>query len=842
MFELSSVNKEYVISRNNNIKVHALSNINLEFDTHGLVAIIGKSGSGKTTLLNMIGMMDTPTSGTILFDGVDVQSLSNHEIDQLRNTFIGLIFQDFNLLYEYNVIDNIKIALRLQQDDETVIDRIAKDAIESVGLQGLEFRKINSLSGGQMQRVAIARAIAKDSRILLCDEPTGNLDSQTSQSIINLLKKVSEDRLVIIITHDQEGVTGIADRVIHIQDGKVSIDTNNISKIKSSHEDNIPLKQDIEKYLGMSVRDMWQMVFDNFRHSLFITILVLLLLVATFSLTTVFISMTKYNTQNALTETLQMNNEYVIQVTKYIDMPREYPISGTDQVQIINGPVIVYEEVTLDDIEYLYEITHHQATFYPSYFLNKNLQDFTTSNINILGSNFSLYQVGFRELISVSDFSTLHLILRYGEMPSNRNDVLIYDYMAYNLIHYGVFDEPMSGIVGSYLQDQQTGLSMKITGIIYSQYEDLLNIDGTPIELSTFLESYLTSLQSIYCFPELLESVNSESNYHSIMNSCFQNLALGTFDSDAKKIKMIDITSMTILASTENFADSSGVVLSKAQLASILGISVSEIDESIAQEFIESYYFNSTIPYYDYSIERSYYYQMSLGVIAVVESMAEEDSVVYVKDSGSNTVFDNGSFRQIYLSMGTNWEVNRTILQTLNFQTQSSSFYVANPDYYYSSFTDYTPYGILISQSNDYLNDVKNFSKLIVAILEIVSVLGIFFFTISTMRKYAYKIGVLKAFGTRNSDISLIYGFEVILLAGTAFLISIPLSYFLMNRINHIFVMQVHQNLIFFGIQAWIIIILGLIYLAIVLLCAAYPLIRFYYSSPINIIRKNRNM
>ena len=183
MIELKSINKVYQTKTS---EVKALVDVNLSFSETGLVFILGKSGCGKSTLLNIMGCLDRPTSGEFVVDNNNVSQLNSSELDYFRNYNVGFIFQDYNLVEEYNVYENIELVLDLQGevDEQNKISGV----LEKVGLSGYEKRKIKELSGGQQQRVAIARAIIKNTSYILADEPTGNLDSATSEDIFNLLK------------------------------------------------------------------------------------------------------------------------------------------------------------------------------------------------------------------------------------------------------------------------------------------------------------------------------------------------------------------------------------------------------------------------------------------------------------------------------------------------------------------------------------------------------------------------------------------------------------------------------------------------------------------------------
>lgn len=200
--------------------VHALDGVNFSVEKGKFVAIVGTSGSGKSTLLHMLGGLDRPTFGSVIVDGKDIFSLVDEALTIFRRRKIGFVFQNYNLVPVLNVYENIVLPIQLdgKQVDNAYIDSI----IETLGLESKLQNLPNNLSGGQQQRVAIARALASKPAIILADEPTGNLDSKTSQDVLGLLKVSSQKytQTIVMITHNEE-IAQLADRIIRIEDGKI---------------------------------------------------------------------------------------------------------------------------------------------------------------------------------------------------------------------------------------------------------------------------------------------------------------------------------------------------------------------------------------------------------------------------------------------------------------------------------------------------------------------------------------------------------------------------------------------------------------------------------------------
>lgn len=208
----------------------AIDGISLTVDDRGLVFFLGRSGSGKTTLLNLIGGLDGMTEGDILVDGVSVKSLDQNRLDFYRSDRVGFVFQDYGLLEDLTVEENISLSLHLKGQKDTA-DAVGK-ILDRVGLSGLGKRKPGELSGGQKQRVAIARALVKDPCIIAADEPTGALDSDNAEGIWKLLRELSKERTVIAVSHDRSAAECYADRIIELSDGRVVSDSAPVSEEK----------------------------------------------------------------------------------------------------------------------------------------------------------------------------------------------------------------------------------------------------------------------------------------------------------------------------------------------------------------------------------------------------------------------------------------------------------------------------------------------------------------------------------------------------------------------------------------------------------------------------------
>ncbi len=221
-FMLKVVNLTKIYKTKKGTDVHALDGVTLQFPEKGMVFLLGKSGSGKSTLLNVCGGLDSPTGGEIIVKGRSSKDFSQSDFDSYRNTFIGFIFQEYNILNEFSVEDNIALALELQ--GKTKDKKAIQELLSEVDLVGYAKRKPNTLSGGQKQRIAIARALIKSPEIIMADEPTGALDSNTGKQVFETLKKLSENKLVIVVSHDREFAEQYGDRIIELKDGKVISD------------------------------------------------------------------------------------------------------------------------------------------------------------------------------------------------------------------------------------------------------------------------------------------------------------------------------------------------------------------------------------------------------------------------------------------------------------------------------------------------------------------------------------------------------------------------------------------------------------------------------------------
>ena len=254
MLEIKNINKSYKVGEH---KQKVLKDVSIKFRENEFVSILGQSGSGKTTLLNLIGGLDRYDTGDIIINGKSTKHFKDKDWDAYRNNSIGFIFQSYNLINHISILDNVEMGMTLSGVSKKIRKERAIEVLKKVGLGDHINKKPNQLSGGQMQRVAIARALANDPDIILADEPTGALDSKTSKSIMNLIKEISKDKLVIMVTHNEEIALEYSSRIIKLNDGVIIEDSKPVKEVDS--ENNYKLKKTSMSFitaLNLSLRNI----------------------------------------------------------------------------------------------------------------------------------------------------------------------------------------------------------------------------------------------------------------------------------------------------------------------------------------------------------------------------------------------------------------------------------------------------------------------------------------------------------------------------------------------------------------------------------------------------------
>ncbi|MED9941544.1 MAG: ABC transporter ATP-binding protein, partial [Collinsella sp.] len=256
MLELKGICKRYVTQSFTQV---ALDSVSLAFRDNEFVAILGPSGSGKTTMLNVIGGLDHFDSGDLLIDGISTKDFHDRDWDAYRNNRIGFVFQSYNLIPHQTILENVELALTLTGVGHAERRQRAREALEAVGLGEHVNKRPSQLSGGQMQRVAIARALINDPEIVLADEPTGALDSTTSVQVMDLLKEVARDRLVIMVTHNPELAYQYATRIVNLADGKITDDSDPFDVVDAARREAKPTRKTSMSFvtaLGLSARNL----------------------------------------------------------------------------------------------------------------------------------------------------------------------------------------------------------------------------------------------------------------------------------------------------------------------------------------------------------------------------------------------------------------------------------------------------------------------------------------------------------------------------------------------------------------------------------------------------------
>lgn len=433
MLRVEQVSKTYVTQFE---KVKALQNCNIAFPNKGLITILGKSGSGKSTLLHLLASMDMPSEGQIFYNGVDINA-KEFDQEEYKKEKIGLVFQDFHLIEELTVYENIKISLQLKKDEQTIkVDHI----LTKMNIEDIKKHKINEISTGQKARTAISRALVKNPKIILADEPTGNLDEKTSEEIWKILKKESKQRLVIIATHDIESAQKYSDKMIKIQDGSCESFSNcvyeNVEKEAKTTSFNI--KDFLTKVLHLPLKFT----------ILFYTILgiALFLLLITLNLNAIDINEihAKALIENDAFKITLYKKESDSMYAQFFNKKEENRIKKN-----LNNSSIYYGSNLYINNEYFY---------------------FSFLNTNDITDYYKLYNYDKREADLFIDAN--YLEYEYiGNIPTKSKEIMISNFLADYIIRMKVTDEfnkVISAKTREELLDEtikMMGISLKIVGI-----------------------------------------------------------------------------------------------------------------------------------------------------------------------------------------------------------------------------------------------------------------------------------------------------------------------------------------------------------------------------------------
>ena len=451
MLSLKNIKKSYTTGE---FKQIALNGVNLNFRESEFVAILGPSGSGKTTCLNIIGGLDKYESGDLIINGKSTKEFKDSDWDAYRNNSIGFIFQSYNLINHLSILDNVEMGMTLSGVSASEKHKKAKEALERVGLKDHIHKKPNQLSGGQMQRVAIARALSNDPDIILADEPTGALDTKTSVQIMELIKDIAKDKLVIMVTHNPELAKEYADRIVEFRDGNVISDSNplseqNVNSLYSLKKTSMNFFTAL-KLSGMNIRTKkWRTFLTAFASSIGIIGIALILSLSngfdkqidTFESDTLSgfpIMITKETTEVDINDMKAQRNKMLgldSDEGKYPDIEVIYPYNSEENKKVHNN------NITKEYLDYIENIDKSLISGLGyTRLVNMNLikmVDGVATTVNQQNLNLSSYPISTGE--NKNGYLEKNYDLLYGNYPETMNDlVLVVD--EYNKIDVKVLE------------------------------------------------------------------------------------------------------------------------------------------------------------------------------------------------------------------------------------------------------------------------------------------------------------------------------------------------------------------------------------------------------------------
>lgn len=821
MIKLVNINKFY---KNGPNSFHALKDINITFDNVGMNFILGKSGSGKSTLLNVIGGIDSYDSGELWIDDLCTKKFTSKDYNNYRNTYIGFVFQEFNVLNGLNVYDNIALSLDLHREDvKKNHDRIMK-IIDDVGLAGLEHRMMNQISGGQKQRVAIARALIKNPKVIIADEPTGNLDQKNREMIMDILKKLSANHLVIVVTHEQKLAEKYGDRIIRIKDGMVIEDSANVQNVVVKQLDLKPVKTPIKTSFNLALKS----IFRNEAR------FILMILLFAFSLTFASVVVNIYLSNSTLVYAKyqkEYNNQYVTLQYQYQTLGINNNTAFIDILipKFFNN----YENTSADDfifikgMDFNIDIRRNESIPIDDVYQPVIKRIHKVNNLDNIVANRD-YIVGYKPTKFSQD-------AREGDVLFA--EVAITDYVAEALLHYQYFGSSVTSF--NQLKDKMImvdnfKVGLKIVGIFRTNTHDFIDQGLKSPELKAAFLDNLSFYNGIFTTPDILEYFVSNIDY--FYDDLIVNVSKRITQIPNVKFMNFDSYTMTITGEPPKVPNEGEAI----QMAVSTGFLRKTLDfgpEVTPEEMLSyiNYVFMGIDPKGNPKEEhvKSIFAIFGVGRSPVSTSFVvtgivnDDNPVVYFREVNSNLVnYARASFFEgSYLTVKITDDVN-----------YNSQFYreMLNKRY----FIDNVSFKKIVLVEN-FINDNLYFLVGLFFVFGLFSILLIFNFVIISIKKSTRDIGIYMSLGMSGSKISLIYFFQVLVMGVVSFVLATIGTIIFILVLDGIFSTQAMVNLRILKINLLgLAIILGIATI-IPNFAVLFPLFNLSRKKPVDVIKSS---
>ena len=869
MIKVEHLQKTYAINKKN--ETHAINDISFTLPDKGMIFVVGKSGSGKSTLLNILGGLDDFEAGSVIVDGNDLSKMNHTDFNKYRSGYVSFIFQDHFLVDELSVKDNVMISLNIINEND--IDKV-KDMLKKVELEEKIKSMPNELSGGERQRVAVARAIIKDPKLILCDEPTGALDKKTTKLIFDLLKSLSKEKLVIVVSHDIENAKKYADRIIEIFDGKIISDKeknayysdklscindvisvpkehvineydisylNKVVGLNSSFElgsesfinttnknnSNRTVKLEKKKFYNKAIRRISKVFILKRLKKMFITSLILSIIISCFA---IFLSLLSFNGERELMRNMKRNNvsEIAIRKNLYMNIDPVESLKYQSKLSLI----------TDEDINKIIK-SGYKGHIYKIY----NYGVCSTTSYNLKNESFYKQDYNLKKFYAYESYGTLccdnkYFSSKFGQYEVIAGDVnnpgiTITDYLADSLIYNNLSTNSYDDIIGECHNSVDADDYVLVSAIIKTDYKekykdimdrldfsDKKNIDikkkVTDDEFNAFALDILTKYGLCYSFSKnfVIDVLDRDKTgwvpvrySHMVMNEI-----------EYYSGPRIGFEATTVYKSYLN---------NEGEIAAHMIYFNEKLDSNYTNDTLDTFE-PVTVKlrkYYDYTktVDDRIYSEIELKIVKLVNSMESMDFYCRKEDYH---LFKDVSFINYSLLLD---NVGDAFDRAESF---NKTFYIDD--------TNITAINLVAK----YVLVFKKISVLLSFILATLGFIYLVFYEASNISSNKREIGILKACGMAQRDISKIFILQQIIVCIIVIIVSSLLSYFLMRFADYLMVESIIKyaevsinGLVIVEFKVFSMISILIVNIIVIMASCIIPILLLTRVKPMNIIK-----